>query len=464
MAAPVLEAKKLSVSYKRAGEPVLRDLNFEAYEGEFVLVAGPSGGGKSTLIHSLNGIIPHMYEAEVEGQILCRGEDITDYSVSERARLLGTVMQNPDEQLIFETVEDELAFPLENMAVPQAEMQQRIDRVLEMIALPATASPDVLSGGEKQKLVAGSTLIMGQRVLLFDEVLANLDKEAAHDLLQRLSYLCQSEGYTVVFIEHRLDWVLPYADRIYWVNLDEVRVFHDAATFRPYWQQQLRAALAFDWPAVSVPEDADVLLEAIDLTYSVPGKEVLARTNFCLRRGERWVLTGANGSGKTSFLNLLARLTKPTAGKVRQSYGRKERYKKIGVIMQDPNYQLFMSTVREEIAFQAVSEERVAELIEALGLQGLEERHPQSLSEGQKRKVGVAAILAMDPEVLLFDEPTVGLDYDSLGQLLRELKRMDERSRLTMLTITHDERAASFLGDRVIRIEQGQLDVDMRIG
>ena len=164
MAAPVLEAKKLSVSYKRAGEPVLRDLNFEAYEGEFVLVAGPSGGGKSTLIHSLNGIIPHMYEAEVEGQILCRGEDITDYSVSERARLLGTVMQNPDEQLIFETVEDELAFPLENMAVPQAEMQQRIDRVLEMIALPATASPDVLSGGEKQKLVAGSTLIMGQRV------------------------------------------------------------------------------------------------------------------------------------------------------------------------------------------------------------------------------------------------------------------------------------------------------------
>ena len=251
--------------------------------------------------------------------------------------------------------------------------------------------------------------------------------------------------------------MLQYADRVLWIAGDELREFSDLAAFQRFWQDQIHDALAFEWPILPVSPTAEVLIEARGASFTAGGRTILQPTDFTLRRGERWVLIGANGSGKTSFLNVLAGLTKPTQGSVYTPYAKKDRYQSIGVIMQDPNYQLFMSTVQEEIDFRSTSPERTRQLMEALELEGLEERHPQSLSEGQKRKAGVAAILAMDPEILLFDEPTVGLDYRSLGLLLRELKRMDERSPLTMLTITHDNRAAHYLGDQVIRMDAGQL-------
>ncbi len=451
----VLETRRLSVQYPGGDCPVLENLNIEAGRGEFILVAGPSGGGKSSFLYSVNGVIPHLTRAELSGDVLLEGASILATTPAARARTLGSVLQNPDDQIIFDRADDEIAFALENLAVPPEQMQEKIDGALERMRLRPDANPARLSGGEKQRLVTATTLAMGQKILLFDEPLANLDYGGAIRLLDTLRALCTEQGYTVLFVEHRLDWVLGYADRILWIEVGWHGCFSSRAEFVPFWEEKLDKALSFTWEEHSVPAGGEVLLKAEGLTWCAQKRELLRDVDFTLRRGERWVLIGDNGSGKTSLMHLLAGLQKPTKGRVSCAYAHQERFQKMGVILQNPNYQLFMPTVQEEIAYRAVSQARVEELMAAFELQGLEDRHPHSLSEGQKRKVGVAAILAMDPELLLFDEPTVGQDYRSLTLMIGELNRMNIRKPLTMLTITHDTRCAHLLGDHVLWIEQG---------
>lgn len=451
----VLELKGVTVRYPGGEEPVLKDLDFKAGRGEFILVAGPSGGGKSSLLYSVNGVIPHLTRAELSGDILLEGESLLKVPPAVRARSLGSVLQNPDDQIIFDRVDDEVAFALENLAVPPERMEERIAAALERMALRPDAEPARLSGGEKQRLVTATTLAMGQKLLLFDEPLANLDHRGAMRLLDTLRALCKEQGYTVLFVEHRLDWVLDYAGRILWIEDGYHEEFVSRETFLPFWEERLSKVPEVSWEEPFA--GGEVLLKAEGLTWSVGAREILHGIDLTLRRGERWVLVGDNGSGKTSFLHLLAGLQKPTRGKVTCRYAPRERFQRIGVILQNPNYQLFMPSVREEIAYRAVSGKRVEELLEAFELRGLEHRHPHSLSEGQKRKVGVAAILAMDPELLLFDEPTVGQDYRSLTLMIRELERMNRRKPLTMLTITHDARCAHLLGDQVLWLGEGRV-------
>lgn len=453
----LLEIQDLSVQYPSSSLPVIQHLSFTAHSGQFILVAGPSGGGKSSLLYSINGVIPHLMHAQTKGDILLDGSSLMQMPPAKRAHHLGSVLQNPDDQIIFDAIEDEVAFPLENLQVPQQQMQPKIDEALASMQLDTTQNPNHLSGGEKQKLVTATTLAMGQKVLLFDEPLANLDYRGAIRLLNTLHTLCKKQGYIVLFVEHRLDWVLDYADSILWIEEGFHRSFSSQGEFIPFWQNQIESALSFTWKQTNTATNSSPVLQAQNLSWSVGKKQLLFDVNFTLRQGERWVLIGNNGSGKTSFINLLAGLQKPTGGKVICSYSKKEKYKKIGVIMQNPNYQLFMPTVQQEIAYKATSPQRAAHLIDAFELQGLEERHPHSLSEGQKRKVGVASILAMEPEVLLFDEPTVGQDYRSLSLIIRELNRMNERAPLTMLTITHDTRCAHFLGEQFLWMEEGRL-------
>lgn len=452
---PVLEVIDLSVRYTEDGPDVLKQLSCEVSEGEFVLVAGPSGGGKSSLLYAINGVIPHLTAAEVTGDILLYGESVMDRSPSVRSRQLGSVLQNADDQLIFDRVDDEVAFPLENLQVDPALMPDKVSRALARMDIPADADPKVLSGGEKQRLITATTLGMEQRVLLLDEPLANLDYKGAISLLDTLQQLCREEGYAVIFVEHRLDWVLDYADKILWIDSSGHEFFREKQAFVHFWDKLIEGTLTDCWQDQGYVASSETVMAATNLTWTTKGQAILHGIDFELRHGERWVLIGDNGSGKSSFLNLLVGLRRPTGGRVTSAFRKKEMFRRIGVIMQNPNYQLFMSSVRQEIAYQAVSEARVDELILAFELEGLEDRHPHSLSEGQKRKVGVAAVLAMDPEVLLFDEPTVGQDYRSLGLIIQELSRMNARRPMTMLTITHDTRCAHFLADHVLWLEDG---------
>lgn len=468
----LLEIKDLSLAYSSTGETILSRISTTIKSGQFVLIAGSSGSGKSSLINCINGVVSGLKQTTISGDITLDGKSLFEKNVAERAKIIGSVLQNPDDQIIFENIEDEVAFPLENLAVKPEDMADRITQALQFMHLDLNTDPTNLSGGEKQSLITAVTLAMKQRILLFDEPLANLDHNSALELLHNLKELCQKYSYTVILAEHRLDWILPFIDKVLWLDQAKLQEFQDISLFKKYWDDQILKSLQvkqnYSAKQESLTKDGEnhlsdndekktVLFKLENISLSYNKRLILNNINLTLKRDDNWVMIGDNGSGKSTLVSILSGLTKPDQGRVYCIYPKRKKFKKIGVIMQNPNYQLFMPTVYQEISFQSISEKRTKELIAAFELGGLEDRHPQSLSEGQKRKIGVAAILTMNPEVLFFDEPTVGQDYHSLALIIEELERMKLKQSLTTITITHDWRCAASLGNKIIWMENGKI-------
>lgn len=437
----------------RREEQVLRDIDMEIYRGEMILLAGPSGGGKSTLMQILNGIIPAHTKGSFSGQLTwypSEGEalTVTDMKPAARAALIGTVMQNADDQILYDKTEDEIAFVLENLAVPTAEMPLRIDAALEKVDLERGLQTMTLSGGQKQRLVTAVTLAMEQELVILDEPLANLDVAGAISLLKTLKQLT-AVGHSVILIEHRMDLLLSFIDRRFWLADGRLQELS---------QQQLvqlqDMTMTRQTPAVST-ETGEVCLELKEASFAVRQRTILEPIDFCLRSGERWLVVGDNGGGKSTFLHLLSGVLKPTAGRFYSRYPRRQHFGRVGMILQNPSYQLCMPTVWEEVNLNSHSDELSRRLLAHFELEELIQRHPHSLSEGQKRRLGIAAVLAAEPEVLLLDEPTVGLDPKSLDRLLSAIEMFCDRQHLAMVTITHDERCSAWMGDRVLWISRG---------
>ena len=310
-----------------------------------------------------------------------------------------------------------------------------------------------LSGGQKQRLITASTLAMGQKIVLLDEPLANLDRDGAALLMRTLA----RAGYCVVVIEHRLDMVLPYVDAVWHVGGGSVRRGAEKAA---YLGEQT-AKIADRCPAFS---GGAPLFSLQDVAFAKKGRAILRGVALDIPRGGRTVLLGENGCGKTTLLRLIARLYRATGGAIVQSLGRQFRarargsrawFRQVGVVYQNPDYQLFMPTVRQELCFGAKSEAYAKEIAERFGVMPLWERHPQSLSEGQKRRVSIAAVAACAPQVLLLDEPTVGQDYEGLCAMTHILNELHMETGNTMVTITHDVRCAEALCDRAYLIAGG---------
>lgn len=313
-----------------------------------------------------------------------------------------------------------------------------------------------LSGGQKQRLITACTLATEQKILVLDEPLANLDKEGARLLMNTLRSLA-NEGYAVLVVEHRLDMVLPFVDTVWSIREGVISKVENK-------QEYLSAQAAYIQDECRPFAARDTAFSLEHIGFSVKGREILKDITFNIEKGERVLLLGENGCGKTTLLRLIARLSAPTKGRIVQEFdpqlsqktrGDKKWFSKVGVVYQNPNYQLFMPSVWQEIAFGARSESYAKEIIELFGLCGLSDRHPQSLSEGQKRRVSIAAAAASDPDILLLDEPTVGQDYAGLKELVRVLNLLHEQSGNTMITITHDMRCAEALCDHAVLIENG---------
>ena len=435
---------------------ILENANFTAEYGEVTLLSGHSGEGKSTLMYIISGIIPNVNSGELTGQVLIDGEDMKGKKLGHICRKVGVVLQNADEQIIQKVVEDEVAFACENLAYPSEKIQKQIDIVCRLMKLEKGWKCRTLSGGQKQRLVTASTLAMGQKIIILDEPLANLDKDGGAMLMGVLRSLAQA-GYCVVVIEHRLDMVLPFVDTVWHAGNKGV---HKVQNKREYLIEQT-AKMGDSCPVYA---EQSPLFELQDVKFSVKERAILKGVTLQIPKGGRVVLLGENGCGKTTLLRLIARLYRPTGGSITQyidekfkQKGRSSRawYKRVGVVYQNPDYQLFMPTVRQEISFGAKSEEYAAEIAELFGVKHLWNRHPQSLSEGQKRRVSIAAVAACRPEVLLLDEPTVGQDYDGLKQMVDILNRLHAQSGNTMITITHDVRCAEALCDVAYLIEDG---------
>lgn len=450
-----IQLKRVSFSYDGFTDKVLDNVDFSVEYGEVALLSGLSGEGKSTLLSIIAGIIPNIVSGKIMGEVLVDGQSTAGQKLSLVCRKVGVVLQNADSQIVHKIVEDEIAFGCENFAVPADKIGAQIDRVCAIMGLNKTAQTRTLSGGQKQRLITASTLATGQKILILDEPLANLDTKGATELMNTLRALAGA-GYAILVVEHRLDIVLPFVDTVWNIRAGFVTKIENK-------QEYLLSQTVTIEDNSDSHEKGNVLFSLNHVAFSVKKKEILKDVNFDIYSGKRLLLLGENGCGKTTLLRLIARLCKPTKGRIEQTLdnrfgtrraGRKW-FKSVGIVYQNPNYQLFMPTVEREIAFNAVSKDYAEEMIKLFGLEHLRKRHPQSLSEGQKRRVSIAAVAAGNPKVLLLDEPTVGQDYKGLCELVKILDELHDMSGNTMITITHDMRCAEALCDRAILIADG---------
>ena len=447
-----IRLKEVSFKYDGAKENVLENINLTVEYGETVLLSGVSGEGKSTLLSIINGVIPFVNSGEFSGSVEIDGKDVTKLKISERSKLIGTVLQNADEQIIYDLVNAEIAFGCENLNIASEEIDRRIERFTTLMQIEKNAKTKTLSGGQKQRLITASTLAMEQKIIILDEPLANLDTHTAHILLKALRNLANS-GYAVLIVEHRLDVVKNYIDKV--MRIENKQLFTSTDI------NDLNSGIK-TIPHADGSLPGEVLIKGKKLFFAAGDRNIIDGLDIEIRAGERIVLLGENGCGKTTLMRMLARLNKPNDGMLSQTITKSKKanskwFSKVGYVYQNPVYQLFMPTLLSEISFKAKSEEMAREMINAFGLSGLEQRHPQSLSEGQKRRASIAAVCASEPTVLFLDEPTVGQDYKNLCKTVETVNKINKNLGTAIVTVTHDKRCAGALADRVLIMENGKI-------
>jgi energy-coupling factor transport system ATP-binding protein len=502
--------------------PALDDLSLRIDEGELVLVVGPSGAGKSTFLRCLNGLAPHFYGGRLSGQVRVAGRDPVALGPQGMAHTVGMVFQDPETQFVADQVEDELAFGMENQALPPALMRKRVEEVLDQLTIAHLRGRrmSTLSGGEKQRVAIAAVLALNPEVLVLDEPTSQLDPQSAEEVLVAIRRLNEDLGLTVILAEHRLERVVQFVDRVLCLPgagqralLDEPRVVMAAIDLNPPlaalgkakgWQplpltvKQARrflprgdgslaversaaaesatlAAGAAD-PAGRQPSGAAPVAVAEGVSFSYSGLAALDGVTLALHPGEVVALMGRNGSGKSTLLKLLAGLLRPDRGSVRLALAgqgsldtRKASLEDIvrvaGYVPQNPGALLFKDTVLEELAFTRQGHNLPPDpaadqgLLARLGLAGYEERYPRDLSSGQRQRVALAAILVAQPLLLLLDEPTRGLDYAQKAALT-DILLEQSRQGCAVLLATHDVELAARCSSRVVLLGDGQVVID----
>ena len=353
-----IRLKEVSFKYDGAKENVLENINLTVEYGETVLLSGVSGEGKSTLLSIINGVIPFVNSGEFSGSVEIDGKDVTKLKISERSKLIGTVLQNADEQIIYDLVNEEIAFGCENLNIASEEIDRRIERFTTLMQIEKNAKTKTLSGGQKQRLITASTLAMEQKIIILDEPLANLDTHTAHILLKALRNLANS-GYAVLIVEHRLDVVKNYIDKV--MRIENKQLFTSTDI------NDLNSGIK-TIPHADGSLPGEVLIKGEKLFFAAGDRNIIDGLDIEIRAGERIVLLGENGCGKTTLMRMLARLNKPNDGALSQTITKSKKanskwFSKVGYVYQNPVYQLFMPTLLSEISFKAKSEEIAREMI-----------------------------------------------------------------------------------------------------
>lgn len=488
-----LVVKNLSFRYRDRLGAAIYNLSFSVGKGELVLLAGASGCGKTTLIRCLNGLIPRSYKGELTGTILVAGQDTKGLPLSRISQMVGTVLQDPERQILGTKVINEVAFGLENMALPHPEILQRADEALKYLNIFHLRERETfnLSGGEKQKVALAGVLAMRPSLLLLDEPLASLDPVSALETLTMVRRLVD-EGLTVLMVEHRVEDVLKInPDRVMYMSAGEISYLGKASGLLDtvdYREVKLpaqviarRAAsglapaeIKFQVAARGAGETASTSLvrfENVSFGYEA-GREILHGINLEIKRGDVIAVLGPNGAGKTTFVKHAIGLLKPQTGEVLVN-GKKtseasvaEIASTLGYVFQSPSHMLFAPTVREELAFgpknlkhtpEAI-ERQVKESLAIVNLSEKEQDAPLSLSFGQQKRVSIAAILAMRSKILVMDEPTAGQDYKNYLSFMDAIVQLP--SFEAILFITHDLDLALIYANRVILVADGAVQAD----
>jgi energy-coupling factor transporter ATP-binding protein EcfA2 len=487
-----LVIEKLSFRYRDREKPAIRDISFSAGPGEILLIAGASGCGKTTLIRCINGLIPRSYKGERTGRILLHGQETTGWPLARISQTIGTVLQDPERQILGTKVLHEVAFGLENLAMPRPEIITRVDESLQYLNISYLRDRETfnLSGGEKQKVALAGVLAMRPSILLLDEPLASLDPASAYETLDMVRRLAD-EGMTVLMIEHRVEDVLRIRpERIMFMSDGEIRylgLLPGLEEVVDYHEVKLPAQAVIEraakdpapsplnilpGAAVQVPEkESLVRFDKVAFGYD-PETEVLHGINLEIKRGDVIAVLGPNGAGKTTFVKHAIGLLKPKSGNVLVN-GRNTREASVaqiastlGYVFQSPSHMLFAPTVREELAFGPKNlghpkdqiEKEVKEALQIVNLSDKENDPPLALSFGQQKRVSIAAILAMRSRILVMDEPTAGQDYRNYMSFMDAILQLPGFEAI--LFITHDVDLAVIYANRILMVADGRIVAD----
>lgn len=539
---PFVQVSDLTFSYsEEAPRPVLRDVSLDVRRGEFLAIEGPTGSGKTTLCLALNGIIPHSTPGLFKGNVVVAGRNTKGASVPELAQDVGVVYQDPESQLFGLTVEEDVAFGLENIGIPRAEMRDRVAWVLEAVDLVGleNKAPNSLSGGQKQRLAIASVLAMRPRIMVLDEPTAELDPVGKQEILRVVRRLCEEFKLTVVLVEHECEFIAEFADRVALIADGEMvtqgmpQGFYSFLSDRPEYlvrvpqvaelgsrlwhsrpssvtqtsgdgvmQAQLPVLLDQAAPRLlaalsSLPKvlgaetqgpetasraDMDsgqqrgvqplIDVEDAHLTYP-DGTEALRGVSLAIQGGEFVALIGQNGSGKTTLARLLNGLLRPSQGVVRldgqdtNARSVAELSTTVGYVFQNPDHQLFAESVDKELRYgltnhgvpEVQHEDRIFHALEVCGILQLRTEHPLFVSRGERQLIAIASVIAMDPRVVIFDEPTTGLDEHYHGLIGDLLDSLHEDGR-TIVAISHDMRLVAERSRRTVVLHRGSVLLD----
>lgn len=490
MADSPLVVENLSFQYRTRPELAIQNINLELNPGEMLLIAGSSGCGKTTLARCINGLIPRSYRGKREGKVLLHGKDVADMQIAEVAQIVGTLLQDPERQIVASNVYNEIAFGPENLGLPREEIIRRVDSVMKRLNIEYLRERETfnLSGGEKQKVALAGVLAMNPSILMLDEPLASLDPASAHEALEVFRSLAD-EGKTVILIEHRVeDAIAARPDRLMYMSGGEVK-YIGSITDLPTEIDHKEVKLPAEWVVKRVKQTGEkvvriesirglergeplVKFENVDFRYSDEDPFILKDVNLEIHHGDLIAILGPNGAGKSTLIKHAIGLLKPVSGNV-FVHGKSTREMSVaqiarvlGFVFQSPTHMLYAPTVREELEFGPKNlnfsnddmQVSVTESIETVNLKGFEEYPPLGLSFGQQKRTTIASVLAMRSQIMVMDEPTAGQDYANYTHFMDAMckqgtdgkKSLVAESFAATLFITHDLDLALTYANRVL--------------
>ena len=507
----MIELKDFSFQYKAQSEPTLKNLNLTIYKGEKVLIVGPSGSGKSTIGQCLNGIIPNIYKGTSSGQFLIQGKEAFDLSIYEKSHLVSTVLQDTDGQFIGLSVAEDLAFALENDMVDLGTMKERVQSWAERLDLMKLLDhrPQDLSGGQKQRVSLAGVLIDESPILLFDEPLANLDPKSGQDIIDLIDQIHEEQGTTTIIIEHRLEDVLYRpVDRVILINQGQVlfngrpdellrtTLLAENGIREPLYLTTLRQ-LGQDIDQLehldrledieltgvnrSIPEatftktgETEELLKLEQISFAYQENHpILKNISLSIPKGQRLAIVGKNGAGKSTLAKAICGFITTdgqytSRGEDIKQESVKERAERVGYVLQNPNQMISTNMIFDEVALglrlRGISEEdikeRVYQALKTCGLYEFRKWPISALSYGQKKRVTIASILVLGPEILVLDEPTAGQDQRNYTDIMEFLDSLQEKGH-TIVMITHDMQLMLDYSDRALVVSDGQILADL---
>ena len=464
----MIEFRRVSFTYARGKRRAISD--FSKIIKENTVISGPSGSGKSTILRFINGLIPHFFRGEFTGDVFVNGENTRELTTCDLFKRAGFVHQNPDAQVFNEDARKELIFTLENAGLPPREIKRRIDETVEKLGIRhlLNRKSHELSGGEKHLLTLASIIALGSPIILLDEPFSTLDGYYRH----RLKSVLKGLKRLLVITEHRLEETLDLAGEFILIKNDSERMYTrdlsgvDLTTFRIREPEIFRISRETGVRLTGqnlierlkktgyrrdffCPEVGETVLEALGVYYSYNGGFSLGEVDFHLGRGDVVVILGHNGAGKTTLMKVLAGIRKPGKGKVL-------RLGKTGYVPHNPQDIFFRTKVIDELKVSATDETWLNWIVQALFLEGTLERSPFLLSEGEKKRVAMAAVLASKPDIVFLDEPTTGQDGETVNSMAKIIKRLSEKG-ISVVVSTHDIEFAKEISCRWLLMEDGKI-------